>query len=120
MSNPEHEHYQEDNLGSLRKIIASAATEIQAEFERTDNPWFNCYGSILSRLRYELSNIKDEVDPEVIQRIDKQLDVLFSELRLQTQKYQTRELPPEAIRSAFMRDLEELLSLPSEDSADEE
>ena len=100
---------EKNQLEKLQEIIDKAETEIDAEFERTDNSWMNCFGSMVFALEL-YSNDKEleelltpEKYQEVLSRIGK-LKKRSQELRT---KYPNKEtMPPEKIRQELMSELD--------------
>ena len=98
-------------LGVLKEAIDGAETQIEAEFERTDNSWMDCFGSMVFavELYSNTDELKGLITPEQHQTVLSNIEKLKKHFRNMREKYPSREkMPPEKIKQELISELDVL------------
>jgi len=124
MPNPESREQQPDYIAKILNDIEHAPELIQAELDRTDNPWIACFisratavfGSVdLAKRNMQISNEAYAAAKKVIDSLNQQIPYW----RNKAFKSKVRMLPDEA-KDQLMSELNSIWGILNPESADEQ
>lgn len=107
-NNQEIPQSEKTGIDLIRENIRNAPVAVEAEFERTDNIWLDCFTSRIFQIEtyLDLKNTRESLTPEQYQKAQRMLEELKEFHRNLLDQYPSKDtIPPDDIKQELFKRL---------------
>ncbi|MDP3792446.1 MAG: hypothetical protein Q8Q89_01825 [bacterium] len=108
-NNNEVPQSEKTGIERIRENVINAPAAVEAEFERTDNIWLDCFTSRIFQIEVylDLKNTRESLTPQQYQEAERKLQELKKFHRSLLDQYPNKEtVPPDEIKLELFRRLD--------------